>query len=384
MDEGIEDALNLVVLTTERSGNMKKELKQTIFETVSTLRNLFVKMKNNCEVKSSKISELEAEVTKAKTELQRFTDKAVKVQGAPSVIPTQEPAGPRVHGAPSVIPRQEPAGPRVREGTPSGDNERKLYSEALTNKILTNKFKLTVKSNEHLPPDTIKGLLKTKINPTEMKVGINTFKSLKNGRVLIETNSKEELEALEKDINAKCEGKLEATAHKLRNPRLVIFNIPEEISIGNVEDTLLAQNTDINLNRGDIKAKFNYETRKHNRNLVMEVSAQTRKLLLHKKVKLGWQICKIEDYVVATRCYKCSRFNHRARDCRGEETCPLCAGSHKLKECTTNPQEYKCINCLSYNKHNQKNTICVNHTSLDKNCPSLHAILEKHRKNTDY
>jgi hypothetical protein len=64
VDEGIENALNLVVLTTERSGNVKKDLKQTIFETVSTLRNLFVKMKNNCEVKSSKISELEAEVTK--------------------------------------------------------------------------------------------------------------------------------------------------------------------------------------------------------------------------------------------------------------------------------------------------------------------------------
>ena len=116
----------------------------------------------------------------------------------------------------------------------------------------------------------------------------------------------------------------------------------------------------------------------------MEVSAQTRKQLLHKKVKLRWQICKIEDCVVATRCYKCSRFNHRARDCRGEETCPLCVGSHELKECTTNPQEYKCINCLSYNKHNQKNTICVNHTSQDKNCPSLQPILENRRKNTDY
>jgi hypothetical protein len=165
----------------------------------------------------------------------------------------------------------------------------------------------------------------------------------------------------------------------LRNPRQVIINIPEEISIGNVEDTLLAQNTDINFKKAEIKAKFNYETRKHNRNLVMEESAQTRNVLLHKQIKLGWQICKIEDYVVATRCYKCSRFNHRARDCRGEDTCPLCTGSHKLKECKTNNQEYKCINCLSYNKQNQ-NTICFNHTSLDKNCPSLHAILEKQGK----
>jgi hypothetical protein len=154
--------------------------------------------------------------------------------------------------------------------------------------------------------------------------------------------------------------------------------------IGNAEDILLAQNTDVNLKQCDINAKFSYETRKHNRNLVMEASAQTRKLMLHKKVKLEWHICKIEDYVAATRCYKCSKLNHRARDCRGEEICPLCAGSHNPKECTTNPQEYKCIKCLSYNKHNQKNTICVNHTSLDKICPSWHAILEKHRTNTDY
>jgi hypothetical protein len=120
-------------------------------------------------VKSSKISELEAEVVKAKTEMPRFTDKAVKVHGTPSVITSQEPAGPREHGAPSVIPRQEPAGLRVRKGAPSGD-ERKIYSEAVSNKIFTKKFKLTVKSKEHPPPDTIKGLLKLKINPTEIRV----------------------------------------------------------------------------------------------------------------------------------------------------------------------------------------------------------------------
>jgi len=117
VDEGIENALNLVVLTTERSGNMKKKLKQTIYEAVSTLRNLFVKLKNNFDVKSSKISELEAEVSKVKTELQRVTtDKAEKVHEEPSVITSQEPAGPRLHGAPSVIPRQEPTGPRFWEG----------------------------------------------------------------------------------------------------------------------------------------------------------------------------------------------------------------------------------------------------------------------------
>jgi hypothetical protein len=108
------------------------------------------------------------------------------------------------------------------------------------------RFKLTIKSKGNQSPEAIKGLLKTKINPTEIKVGINTIKSLRNGKVLIETNSKEEIEALEKDINAKRGGDLEANIYKLRNSRLVIYNIPEDISTRNVEDTLMAQNPDLN------------------------------------------------------------------------------------------------------------------------------------------
>ena len=41
-----------------------------------------------------------------------------------------------------------------------------------------------------------------------------------------------------------------------------------------------------------MKPKFSNVTRKQIRNLVMEVEAQTRKLLLQQKVKLGWLICK--------------------------------------------------------------------------------------------
>jgi len=173
--EGIEDALNLIVSTTERSGNMNKELKQTMYETVRTLRNISVKLKNISDVKSSKISELEEQVTKTKAELQGCIDKTVTV-----------------HGAPSVILSQELTGLKARGMAAPGGRERELYSAVVANEAVANKFKLTVKSTENQPPETIKGLLKSKINPTEIKVGISTFKSLKNGRILVGTNSKEE------------------------------------------------------------------------------------------------------------------------------------------------------------------------------------------------
>ena len=77
-------------------------------------------------------------------------------------------------------------------------------------------------------------------------------------------------------------------------------------------------------------------------------------------------------------------YNHRHRECRGALTCPLCAGSHSLKECTASSQNYKCINCQNFNMHNKGASINDNHSALDRNCPSLKAVLEKYKQNTDY
>jgi hypothetical protein len=119
------------------------------------------------------------------------------------------------------------------------------------------------------------------------------------------------------------------------------------------------------------------------RNAVVEVCAETRKTLLKKKIRIGWQICRIADYITATRCFKCSKFNHRTQDCRGEVTCPLCAGHHILKECKGDSTTFKCTNCENYNKHNPTKNISVAHSALDRKCPSLQAVLEKNRQNTE-
>ena len=165
--------------------------------------------------------------------------------------------------------------------------------------------------------------------------------------------------------------------HTLRKPRLRVLNIPEDISTTNIEFTILMQNPELNLRKGDILAKFNYVTKKTTRNVVVEVGADTRKL------KMGWQICRKDDYLVANRSFKCSRFKHRHRDCRWELTCPLCAGPHTLKLCKADSKVYKCINCVIYNKHNPKKNIGINHSSLEKKCPSMQAIIDKYRLNTE-
>jgi hypothetical protein len=62
----IETALNKIVNTTEQSGNMQKELKKTIYETVSTLRNLYVILKGQLGEGKSEKERLENELRDTK------------------------------------------------------------------------------------------------------------------------------------------------------------------------------------------------------------------------------------------------------------------------------------------------------------------------------
>jgi hypothetical protein len=373
VQQEIENALNTIASSTEQSTKMKKELKQTIYDTVSTLRKLFVKLKEVSDSKTRMISELQTLVATTKTQHAVARDSTAMALATPSIAHVRELAR---SGAPS----DAEAAKQHKAGTDHG----KLYSEALRGKVKHTHHTLTVSSNESKSADTIKEILKSNINPTEIQVGINALKTLRNGMVQIEAQNKEDVEKLTKDIKEKCGDKLTVSVRKLRNPRLVIYDIPEDITIQNIEDTIIAQNPELNLNKGDIIAKFAYVTKRNIRNLVMEVTADTRRQIIQKKVKLGWIMCKLGDYLVANRCHKCSKFNHRARECRGIVTCPLCAENHSLKECTATPDHYKCNNCHTFNTYNKDNKISDNHSSLDRNCPSLQAVLEKYKRNTDY
>ena len=78
--EVIENALNLIESNKEQSGNMKKGLKQTVFETVTTFTKLFVKLRNRQNSKTTDISKLEMEVAKLNAELEEFSGNNAKEQ----------------------------------------------------------------------------------------------------------------------------------------------------------------------------------------------------------------------------------------------------------------------------------------------------------------
>ncbi|KAL7294540.1 hypothetical protein TKK_0012068 [Trichogramma kaykai] len=86
---------------------------------------------------------------------------------------------------------------------------------------------------------------------------------------------------------------------------------------------------------------------KKQRSCVIEVSADTRRLLLSRgRVNLRWHSCRVEDHLSIMQCFKCSGFSRIAARCNKEPCCAYCAGEHLSEVCNTKSQ-LKCINCVS-------------------------------------
>ena len=93
---------------------------------------------------------------------------------------------------------------------------------------------------------------------------------------MIAAGSKEEIERISKSITEKCGKELEAKVQELRNPRLVIYNIPEDITLEKAIKIIREQNSELQLAERDITAKFIYRTKRNGRNPVIELKSHKR------------------------------------------------------------------------------------------------------------
>jgi hypothetical protein len=240
VSELITAALNKIATTAGQSANMRKDLKKTIFQTVGNLRNLFAELRLIIDEKTKLILD-ETENNKVKAELAACRQEVATASTEASTDRGEKPPG--IGG---------------RQVLPSHGCAPKLYA-TVASESTERKHRLSLRSKIKQPPDIIEKILKTKVNRTAIKVGENSLRQLRDGRVMIETSS-EEVEKLGDEIKAKCE-ELEVNIQQLRKPRLVLLNIPEEITVDNVEENLSRQTPDKIIQAGDIKAKFCYVTK---------------------------------------------------------------------------------------------------------------------------
>ena len=133
MEDQVEQALNLVVSTTEQSSNMRKALKQKILETLSTLRALFVKLKDSGDTKTNELNNLTKQVDNLETELKQCREKQAKMHQTPSLAGATalEEAAVKEHGMPSTAISPEPTEVALRHVALPTEKTSRSYTAAV-------------------------------------------------------------------------------------------------------------------------------------------------------------------------------------------------------------------------------------------------------------
>ncbi|PSN55930.1 hypothetical protein C0J52_00440 [Blattella germanica] len=84
------------------------------------------------------------------------------------------------------------------------------------------------------------------------------------------------MDVIYSNINEKCGNELEACGAKLRNPRVIIYNVPDDIQIDNAKEAIIQQNLELKLEEAEILPKFIFKNKKQHNHLIIEVGPETR------------------------------------------------------------------------------------------------------------
>lgn len=261
--------------------------------------------------------------------------------------------------------------------------KKKSYSETAAKKQKAIIIIKPVEENEASSSKDTKRDIKNKIDITKLGVYITKMKKVTRGAVVVGCEDKRQADKLKKKVTKDLDEKyiIQTLMKKKLKIRIFrIFDVDKEDSEN--EQDFWGKIEEQNGFRKDstsgkiIHKSANEKTKKTT--IIAEVNDETREKLLELgKVKIGWKICKVQEYIGILRYYKCCGFYHFAKDCNKKETCGNWAGQHTTKECRS--QEKKRANCEDKIKNFKIKNLNSNHSAYDNNCPCYKREIEKQK-----
>lgn len=220
-------------------------------------------------------------------------------------------------------------------------------------------------------------------NPNTEKVRIQNVRITKTG-IIVETPTESEANKIGHSKDLGKTFSVEKPSKKL--PRIIIYDVPTGMNETSLSTSVYGQNTELASTIKEFQAEFSVKFKTGKKegktvNWVVEVSPLMRnKILQKKRLYVEWSACRVRDFIMVTRCYKCQGFGHLAKHCERDLCCSLCAGTgHKGTECPHKDakKEHKCVNCFKSKRSD-------GHSTLDKNCPAYKQALERLVERTEY
>ncbi|XP_053997451.1 uncharacterized protein LOC128886530 [Hylaeus anthracinus] len=219
--------------------------------------------------------------------------------------------------------------------------------------------------------------------PAKEKLKIRSIRKISNNGVLIETETKDDLDRVLHNNKLSAIG-LTAGLPTKKRPKMIIYDVPKHLSEKEITTAIKHQNLEhISKNSYIDEFKLLFKTGDRNKetvNWVIEVSPTIRNILKERnKIFIDWSACYIRDYIAISRCYKCQNFGHIALHCKATvSTCGHCAqDGHSYKNCPKKESNPSCINCKRANRPHD-------HSNRTQTCPAYKHAIETHIAKINY
>lgn len=206
----------------------------------------------------------------------------------------------------------------------------------------------------------------------------------KGGDLIISCDNEDSVMNAEKVLQGKLSKNYQIEKENLLNPKLKIIGIDKNANFDptKLQSDINARN--FNNSQGICKILHMYSTNNGSQSAIAEVPPEIYKSIMQNgsRIYVGFQCCKVYDFINISPCYNCGRVGHSGAKCKNPSKCLKCAGNHNTRNCENSLVQ--CINCIYHNTQFKTN-FDVSHVSTDSAmCQYLQNKIKKLIEATDY
>lgn len=208
-------------------------------------------------------------------------------------------------------------------------------------------------------------LIKSKLKDHLGALRINRLHSIKKGGVLIETNSKEELDNIMPVLSTELVDTANIRLPNQRVPELRIKGISPDLTIDDIIPLIVKQNN-ISAEEATLIKECKIVTTSFGRKdaILITPNPVFEKLLSKGKVFLGYSRHNIMENFLIKSCRICLNTGHTSTNCNrsNENICKKCGDNHESNTCTSSSKS--CWRCGKYSHlksppHNFASNDCI-------------------------
>lgn len=250
------------------------------------------------------------------------------------------------------------------------------YAEKLKN--FTNEPMILVKPKAQQECSKTKKDFMSNIDPASIK--LNHVREISKGGIALACGSKDESTELVKLALDKLGEDYEVKITKLIKPKIKVTGMYEKLEFDEIVKKIKDQNE--YMQDSDVNVIHMYKGANRTFSAIIEVDGiHFSRVLEAGRLFIDLQSCRVYEDIQVMRCFKCSRFYHKGKDCQHKLACQKCGEEHELSSCKSDI--VKCVNCEhAVRTYNVKYDI--NHLSSDRNCNVYLKKLHMLRRKIEY